>query len=247
MYLKKYTNLNKQENRQHQYKEAFKIDHPKWNDSMVLLTNWFNNYILPDSKILDIGCGNGNWVIDDLKRKFSSKIGLDVDKKSTKKNTTLDKIYYGSIESTKFRGGEFDCAVSLWTLEHLLDPQKAFIEINRVLKMGGILGFCTPNKNYFLIRIKTLIPQKINKYILKSIYGREEEGVFKTFYKANSKRVILQLAENSGFKVIKLEENFDPSYTSFNRLTYNFSKFLYKLNVSIFKSHIIGLVQKTDR
>jgi len=115
MYLKKYSKLNEQETRQHQYKELFKNDHHKWDDSMVLLTKWFKKYSRKNGKILDIGCGNGNWVIDELKETFKSKVGVDIDKKSTQKNNCLDKIFYSDINHTKFSDKEFDLAVSLWT------------------------------------------------------------------------------------------------------------------------------------
>ena len=244
MYLKKYTNLNQQENRQHQYKEMFKKDNSKWDDSMVLLTKWFKKYSAKNALVLDIGCGNGNWVIDELKENFSNKIGLDVNKKNTKKNISLDKIYYGGIEHTKFKDKEFDCTVSLWTLEHLSNPKASFIEINRILKNGGVFGFCTPNKNFFLLKLKNLIPQKLNNYILKVVYGRNEKDVFKTFYKANTKRQINDICEKTGFKILELKENFDPSYTSFNNTTYKISKFLYKLRLSIFNAHIVGIIKK---
>lgn len=244
MYLKKYSTLNKQENRQYLYKELLKKEIPTWEDSMVLLTKWFKKYTPNNVSVLDIGCGNGNWVIDELGEMFTKKTGLDVDRKNTKKNTSLDKIYYGDINSTEFKNNEFDCAVSLWTLEHLADPKKSLREIGRILKQGGIFGFCTPNKNYFLLRLKNLVPQKLNKYVLKTVYGRGEEDVFTTFYYANTLKQIRKLCKITGFNVIELKENFDPSYTSFNKTTYKISKLLYKLPFSIFNSHIVGIIKK---
>ena len=55
---------------------------------------------------------------------------------------------------------------------------------------------------------------------------------------------IKKLAKKSGFNVVELKQNFDPSYTSFNSLTYSLSKILYKLNLFLFNAHIVCFLKK---
>ena len=243
-YLKEYTKLTPQEKRQYFYKCKFKRDHPSWDDSMVLLTKLFEKHVPNNMKVLDAGCGNGNWVIDELPNKFGKKVGIDLNKSSVRKNITLNKIVYGSLENMPFKNNEFNAAVSLWVLEHLKSPQKVFEEISRVLKPGGYFGFVTPNKNYFLILMKRVLSNSLNNKLVKRLYGRKEIDIFPTYYRANGIEEIKKLAKKSGFNVVELKQNFDPSYTSFNSLTYSLSKILYKLNLFLFNAHIVCFLKK---
>ncbi|PIR43329.1 hypothetical protein COV24_03325 [candidate division WWE3 bacterium CG10_big_fil_rev_8_21_14_0_10_32_10] len=243
-YLKEYTKLTSQEKRQNFYKRLFKKNYPRWDDSMVLLTKLFSKYAKNKSSILDAGCGNGNWIIDELPHKFNRKVGIDVNKQVVRKNTTLEKIIYGGIDKMPFEDKEFDNVVSLWVLEHVKNPDKVFAEISRVLKNEGYFGFVTPNKNYFLILLKQLFSQTLNNAVVEKFYGRKHIDIFPTFYMSNNLKEIGEIANKNGFKIVYLKENFDPSYTSFNSLSFLVSKLLYKVRISFFNAHIICLLQK---
>jgi SAM-dependent methyltransferase len=56
---------------------------------MVFLSNYFKNNTPENSVILDAGCGNGNYVIDENRQKIAWAIGIDASQESTAKNICL--------------------------------------------------------------------------------------------------------------------------------------------------------------
>lgn len=247
VYLKEYTRLTPQEKRQYNYKRMFKKEFPLWDDTQILLIRLVDQFAKKGFRVLDAGCGNGNIVIDELREKIGFAVGIDADKSATLKNTCLDKIIIAPLDKIPLPSNSFDAVVSLWVLEHLEDPEKVFKEIKRVLKPGGIFAFATPNKKNFLIAAKNFISplnESIVDTLIHALYGRAHEDIFKTYYKANTIKDIAHLSQKIGFKTEYLAENFDPSYTSFNILTYLFTKGTYFLNLSPFKTHIAGVLRK---
>jgi ubiquinone/menaquinone biosynthesis C-methylase UbiE len=153
------------------------------------------------------------------------------------------------LEQIPFEDKSFDIVLSLWVLEHLSKPEMVFDEIFRVLKKESYFIFATPNADSCLLRIKRLIKNKsLIEKLNKSFYGREESDLFPTFYHANLKGKLMKLLASSGFKEIEIIENYDPTYTAFNILTYKLSNIidhtLSKFNKSLFKHHLIGVAKK---
>lgn len=70
-------------------------------------------------------------------RFFPNKIGLDI-----RPGPGVDVV--GSVYKLPFKDNEFDIALCLVVLEHLEDPQKAIIEIKRILKPGGKIFVSVP-------------------------------------------------------------------------------------------------------
>lgn len=248
-YLKEYTVLTPQEKRANYYKELYKKEHPNWDDSLVLLTKLFDTFVTQRKNltVLDAGCGNGNWVIDETTRKISSAIGVDVDKSATLKNKCLDKIVIADLDNVPFKTNTFDAAISLWVAEHLEYPEKVFSEINRVLKKGGYFVFVTPDKGYVLIlmrRLLNIFNSLLGNRIVTFLYGRTDPDIFPTFYKANTLKDLEEIAKKTGYKVEVLKKNFDPSYTSFNGLTFQITTILHLFLPSLFEPHIVGVFRK---
>lgn len=56
----------------------------------------------------------------------------------------MGKFRSENLESQTFRDNQFDLVVTQDVMEHVLDPEKAFIEIRRTLKPGGCHVFTVP-------------------------------------------------------------------------------------------------------
>lgn len=243
-YIREYTQLNPKEQRQLFYKRQYKQDYPNWDDSMVLLKNLVAERLPAQAAVLDLGCGHGNFVIDELREIFGTRIGFDVDAASTTKNTSVERVVIGDGKNLPFPDQAFDLVLSLWTMEHVPDPLTLFAEAARILKPGGYFAFVTPNRSSLLIFIRRLLSKRTADHLLDYFYGRKDDDVFDVYYRANTIKDIGTFAGNAGFEVEILRENADPSYTAFGRFTYALSAWFSRRTCSLSKPHLMAVLKK---
>ena len=244
-YINVYSQLNVKERRQLFYNREYKKLNPSWDNTMILMCKMFELASGSKPIVLDAGCGNGNYIIDEYRGKIAWAYGVDADRQATSKNVCLDEIKYSSLEKIPYPNNEFDVVLSLWAIEHLENPQGVFKEIFRVLKPGGSFIFCTPNKDYFLLKIKQILQsRKINNLINKVLFGREERDIFPTFYRANDLTRLSSQLKSCGFSDVKLKPNYDPGYTSFESLSFGLSNWLGETKACGFLPHIVGICNK---
>lgn len=148
-----------------------------------------NAKISKDSKILDIGCGFGTFVLVCRMEGYkaygidSGNYEIEFAKKRAKKSMpqTGEEIYkISNAENLPFADNCFDI-VTLWNiLEHVTDYRAVLKEADRVLKKGGHIFVISPN--YLSIRGEPhyhvlwfpMMPKKIAAYYLK-LRGRNPE------------------------------------------------------------------------
>jgi len=252
-YINLYSQLTPNELRAIHYKEEYKSDHQSWDETQVLLSNEFRKHFgTRGATILDAGCGNGNFIIDENRDIIDWACGIDLKPEYTKKNVCMDELNFASLDAIPYPDNSFDAVLSLWVLEHLEEPLPTIHEISRVLKPGGLFFFATPNKYFFPLLLNRFVTKsRPAEAILQKIYGRKPEDVFKAFYKANSLPELKQLAQETGFDIKLLAYNYDPSYTSFNNLTYilssNLATFLERKLIYFNSPHIVGILKKRSQ
>ncbi len=100
---------------------------------------------LAGKRILDCGCGPGDYLIDLLGSGYDAT-GIEFDKKSVvefqqKYPKYQDRIHQGDLEA-------IDLALFNEVLEHVPHDAKAVGEAFRVLKPGGIIAIFSPNRLY---------------------------------------------------------------------------------------------------
>lgn len=249
-YINIYSELSAAEMRQHRYKTLYKDKNPDWDESMVYLSQKFGEIAKKKGKIsvLDAGCGNGNYVIDENRNLIDYAVGVDLVPEFTSKNICLDKIDYANLTALPYSDESFDVVISLWVLEHLENPAKVFDEVSRVLKKGGRFLFVTPNIAFFPLYIVHFFKSmKLNHFVNKVFFGRESKDVFKSYYRANTVRDLRRLVEGR-FKVDVLRLNYDPGYTSFSYVTFALSNLLHYICVTLGCAltfpHIVGVLTK---
>lgn len=111
----------------------------------------FLNLFPKNSKLLDVGCGNGN-PITKKTLEYHNVIGVDLSEKSiesAKSNFPNGKFHCSNITDLEFSENEFDGIYCLYSLIHFTDEDLRifFYKASQWIKENGFL-FCTlANKN----------------------------------------------------------------------------------------------------
>ena len=150
--------------------------------------------LTPDLKILEIGCGTGEYSRVLLQRGlnlFATDLSFNMIKEAQKKVGPHGnpKLFVSDIEMLPVPENKFDAVIGNSVLHHLR-AEKALEEVFRVLKKGGGFAFSEPNMFNPQIFI-----QKNIKPIKKLLGDTPDETAF-------SSRGIKRMLEKAGFKKI---------------------------------------------
>jgi SAM-dependent methyltransferase len=109
---------------------------------------------LAGREVLDLGCGYGGRTIFYAKRCGARlATGVEIDERMVERcrlladrtGTPNVKYVLGFAEALAFEPESFDSVVSFDLLEHVRDPRRAFMEIERVLRPGGTAWVVFPS------------------------------------------------------------------------------------------------------
>jgi SAM-dependent methyltransferase len=97
-----------------------------------IIESFVRTYGVAHGRVLDVGAGSG--LLQDVVDRYT---GLDV---SSRAHRFFHKPFIeGSATHLPFRDGTFDMVWSIWTLEHVSNPEQALTEIRRVAKEDGYI------------------------------------------------------------------------------------------------------------
>lgn len=100
--------------------------------------------LLPPGRVLDLGCGIGH-SFELLAPRES--VGVDVDPGSLRGQQR--ETHVADMRDLPFPGHSFASVLSVQSIEHVPDPQRAVAEAARVLEPDGVAVFVTPNRLTF--------------------------------------------------------------------------------------------------
>ena len=153
--------------------------------------------------ILDAGCGRAAPILRNFIGKAKVLIGVDLEDPV---ENIPDIIYKKcDISSIDIQDNSVDLVISRAVLEHVIDPNSVFKEINRILTPGGSFVFLVPNLYDYVSLISLLIPNKFHQSIVSKTEGRKIDDVFPAYYKSNTYTAIKQLCAKNGFKIIDFQ------------------------------------------
>lgn len=159
------------------------------------------------SVILDVGAGEGDFIMELRKKGFARAIGLDLHYESK-------EVQKGNVLSIDFPSKSFDVVLCLDLLEHLdlASQEKALLEIKRVLKQGGILILSVPNLAHFYSRLKFLLKGEFKRTANMQKHPGDRPA-----------KEYLGLLEKTEF-LIKQRKGFFPTWPGFFNLILAFPK-----------------------
>jgi len=164
-----------------------------------------------NTRWLDLGCGHHilpewrNQQEQVLVKRCKSVTGLDYDLESLLKPSIISKKVRGEVSHLPFKNQSFDLVTANMVIEHLEHPEIEFTEVNRILAPGGRFIFHTPNAFGHPSIMTRMVPDRIKNQLAYLLDGRPPGDIFKTHFKANTRKRIDALARANGFEVDEIK------------------------------------------
>jgi SAM-dependent methyltransferase len=118
-----------------------------------------------DTRLIELGCGLGHLL--GLLQDDYACVGIDLAEYSIeqlKQNAPCaEGIVMSADDLSPFETGTFGGVVALHLVEHLPDPADTIRQVSRILQVGGLFLFATPNPVYSLRRFKDPTTDAIGK------------------------------------------------------------------------------------
>lgn len=164
------------------------------------------SYIPLDSKkILDIGCGEGNFGTLLKSERQVEVWGVEYEKaRASVASSKLDKVLWGDIDLLleQLPDNYFDAIICNDVLEHLLDPYKLLEKIKSKLVNGGVVISSIPNIRYF---------RNFFDLLFRKNWDYADEGIMDfTHFRFFTTNSIRKMYQSLGYEIIS-HEGINPS------------------------------------
>jgi SAM-dependent methyltransferase len=176
-------------------------------------------------------------------------IGIDVDLEALAVNRNVRYRLGANCYDLPFRSGSFDFVACRWLFEHLGDPDRAMLELSRVLHLGGFLLITTPNVLNYAMLISKYTPINVHNLVRGWSGSRDNT---ETFYRANTCKQLTRLASDHGLIIRHLEHvPYSYMYFGFNlhlfRLMRGLSTALSKVTSRLHLRMVCLMEKRTER
>lgn len=221
-------------------------------DGTVNFFTRVNALLEPSSVVLDVGCGRGEYVDDPVKvrrdlrilrDKCRTVIGIDIDPAG--RNPAIDEFRLIEGPTWPVADDSIDLCLCDHVIEHIADPETFFAECRRVIRLNGFLCVRTPNAFGYVAIAARLVPNAFHRKVLRSAQrGREEEDVFPTVYKCNTRRKLRNILARNHFDSAVFTYDAEPAYLSFSKLAYRLGVTHQRYAIPCAKNVIFAFAQK---
>ena len=240
-----FTDQDSIKNKEDYSPEYFTERHPSWFENPDLkLFDFIYKYIerfnFKSPSILDVGCGNGNFLKYLKKRSNNfSLTGIDYSKNSPEENITF---LSGDIFNADFKK-EFDVIISLAVIEHIWSVRSYVLRLRQLCRKGGLIILMTPNNSSLLYGFARKIYHFGIKSPMEKLYDKHHLNHFsKNSLECLFKNCSLKVLENhiSQFNINSLSI---PKSSLLMSIIYNFGlHFIFFVEKFFWKKHMQTII-----
>jgi ubiquinone/menaquinone biosynthesis C-methylase UbiE len=167
--------------------------------------------------VCDVGCGDG-CIADRVNKTAGGVVGLDVsDVRAGRVQERGIAAVCGDAASMPFGKDKFDRIMCSEVIEHVVEPESALTEINRVLKNSGKAVLTVPLNEVLGTTLLDVPDEELSR--LNWVQISKEYGVKKAHLESYSEESFLELVKRCGFKVEEVDYTYD--YTVRPGLVFN--------------------------
>lgn len=201
-------------------------------DGAVEFYTRVNALLGPESVVLDLGAGRGEWLdahqsvtrrkLRNMRGRVGEVIGIDVED-TVHGNASLDRaIVIDPSDTLPLESSSVDLVISDFTFEHIADPAHTVSELTRVLRPGGWICARTPHKFGFIGLGARAVPNNAHTRWLSRLQpARREEDVFPVVYAMNTPSALRDLFPAPYFRTIVYGQFGEPNYAGGSRLLWS--------------------------
>lgn len=102
-------------------------------------------YIKRGSIVADLGCGYDGRFLKIISNKIRKGVGVDICVSTNKIHKNITLIESDINKRLPLEDSNFDIVTAMAVIEHIENPKKFILEINRILKKNGRLIITTPS------------------------------------------------------------------------------------------------------
>lgn len=118
----------------------------KWITSFLLGISCYKPHLSRDAKILDVGCGTGEWLSNMEMFGYQVKgCEISVSAASLGQSRTGIEIFPGALVDCEYEDNSFDFIRSNHSFEHINNPRETLTKMYNLLKPGGLICIGVPN------------------------------------------------------------------------------------------------------
>jgi 2-polyprenyl-3-methyl-5-hydroxy-6-metoxy-1,4-benzoquinol methylase len=191
------------------------------NKTQVYEFDWVNSRILPKSKVLDLGIGDGLILKLLLKEIDKKNFALDVVEGSLqicKKYESLKRQgirIFNSLFENFVTSDKYDLIIMSHVLEHVQNPVKLLNQFSKYLKKDGLILGIVPNKESIHRRLAVLMG------IQEKLDSLSERDLMVGHLRVYSKETLLNDLENCDLKVTEIRGFFFKPFANFQLMQLN--------------------------
>jgi len=152
--------FNKKYNKYWKERVLSSSDGSKVPESEVFGTLIHEMDIKKSDKVLDLGCGDGR-NFNEINKYSNLVFGIDIDISMIEDAAKYkyQSLHAAKAEGTYFPRNYFDKILALGVFD-VVEQEQAVMELNRILKIGGVCGFTGKNTNYLDDDVKAFIAER---------------------------------------------------------------------------------------